>query len=107
VPQREASKNSILLFDGVFLLTPTLRPEWDFVVFVHAPFDITVSRAVERQRRERALSAEDEEALRKEYRERYVPGQQLYLQEVRPATIADAVIDNANLAYPTLHIRPR
>lgn len=41
-----ASEDAILLFDGVFLLRPELQDVWDFAIWVEAPFDVTVQRAV-------------------------------------------------------------
>jgi hypothetical protein len=43
-----------------------------------------------------------EEAARRRYERRYVPGQRLYLKETRPAETADAVVENGNPASPRL-----
>jgi uridine kinase len=39
------------------------------------------------------------------YRTRYIPGEQLYLQAVRPHTHADVILDNRDLTHPVLRIR--
>ena len=41
----EAQFDAVLLFDGVFLLRPELCQYWDFSIFVHADFQVTVRRA--------------------------------------------------------------
>ena len=42
-PEEESAPDAIVLFDGVFLLRPELRPFWDFSIFVQADFDETRS----------------------------------------------------------------
>ena len=51
--------------------------------------------------RDEDLFGSPDEALRR-YRNRYVPGQRLYADEVDPAAIADVVFENTNAAAPTL-----
>lgn len=43
----------------------------------------------------------EEEALRR-YRQRYLPGEQLYLQAAQPHQLADAIVDNQDPARPRL-----
>lgn len=45
LPWVEVPVNSVLLFDGVFLLRPQLRAFWDYSVYLRADFDVTVARA--------------------------------------------------------------
>jgi uridine kinase len=97
-PLEHAEGNSVLLFDGVFLLRPELRPHFDFSIFLRADFNITVARA---EQRDLELLGTAEE-VRRRYRERYVPGQKLYLREVRPEQWASVVIDNNDLARPAI-----
>ncbi|MGD0273567.1 MAG: uridine kinase [Gaiellaceae bacterium] len=97
-PEEEASPDSILLFDGVFLLRPELRPLWDFSIFVHADFDEIVRRA---EARDRELMG-GVEAVRERYRSRYIPGQELYLSRCAPQEVADVVVDNTNVLEPKL-----
>jgi uridine kinase len=102
-PEEEASPDSILLFDGVFLLRDELRPFWDFSIFVHADFDEIVRRA---EARDRELMG-GVEAVRERYRTRYIPGQELYFSRCAPQEIADVVIDNTNVLKPKLVRSPR
>jgi uridine kinase len=97
-PEEEASPDSILLFDGVFLLRPELRPYWDYSVFVHAGFDEIVRRA---EARDRELMG-GVEAVRERYRKRYIPGQELYFNRCSPQEVADVVIDNTDASEPKL-----
>jgi uridine kinase len=97
-PVEEASPDAVLLFDGVFLLRPELRPHWDFSVFVCADFEVTAARA---EARDHHLIGSHEQ-VRQRYAERYVPGQRLYLTEVHPEPHASVVVDNNNVAHPRL-----
>lgn len=90
--------DSILLFDGVFLLQPALRPYWAFSVFLDVPFEITVARAVARD----GHRFGDAEQIRRRYLQRYVPGQELYFAEAQPQAHAAVVIDNADFERPVL-----
>ena len=93
-----ASSDSILLFDGVFLLRDELRAHFDFSIFVRAAFEVTMKRA---EQRDVHLFGSVEE-VRERYRHRYVPGQQLYLKTVQPERRASVVVDNNDPMRPTL-----
>jgi len=97
-PEEEASDDSILLFDGVFLLRDELRAFWDFSIFVHADFDEVVRRA---EVRDRELMG-GAQAVRERYRKRYIPGQELYFSRCAPQEAADVVIDNTDVNEPKL-----
>ena len=101
-PEEEASDDSILLFDGVFLLRPELRAFWDFSIFVQAGFDETLRRAEERDRE--LMGGAD--AVRERYRKRYIQGQELYFSSCATQEVADVVIDNADVSQPRLARRP-
>jgi uridine kinase len=93
-----AEPESILLLDGVFLLRPGVREHFDFSTFVRADFAVTTARA---EQRDVALFGSVED-VRRRYRERYVPGQQLYLTTVDPERWATVVIDNNNPNGPVI-----
>ncbi|MBU0512185.1 MAG: uridine kinase [Chloroflexi bacterium] len=97
-PTRESHQDAILLFDGIFLLRPELNDCWDFRIFVNVDFAVSVERAVARDAQRNPEYSTDE--LRAQYARRYVPGQSIYLQTVRPLELADVVIDNNDLAQP-------
>ena len=97
-PLLTADPDAILLVDGVFLQVPQLAGAWDFVVWVEAPFETTVERAVRRN----AARGGDEPATRAAYAVRYVPGQQLYLDSCNPKASADVVFENTDFGEPRL-----
>jgi uridine kinase len=93
-----APGNAVLLFDGVFLFRPELNDLWDFRVFVEFDAEEALRRAVVR---DEELFGSPDEALRR-YRNRYVPGQRLYLDEVDPAAVADVIFENTDVLAPGL-----
>ena len=95
-PWQSAPPGCILLFDGVFLLRPELRPYWDFSIFVEIDYETALQRALVR---DLALFGEAAEVERR-YRQRYIPGQQLYFEEARPREHANLIVDNRNPAAP-------
>ena len=97
VAPKKASANSILLFDGIFLLRPELNPFWDVRIFLHIPFEEVLKRA---KIRDRKLMGDEVE---KKYKKRYIPGQELYLNSVHPEKFADIVIDNLDFNNPVFH----
>jgi uridine kinase len=101
-PLERAEPNSILLLDGVFLLRPELRTCFDFSIFLRADFSVTLGRA---EQRDLALLGTVEE-VRRRYRERYIPGQKLYLSSVEPERWASVVIDHNDPLRPKLE-RPK
>jgi uridine kinase len=95
-----ASRDLILLVDGVFLLRPELVEEWDLRIFVSVEPDEALRRALER---DTPVFGSREEAKRR-YRLRYQPGQRLYFADARPVEAADVVVlndDPARLAIRT------
>ena len=100
-PIEVALPDSILLFDGVFLLRRELNEMWDFSIFVAVPFAETRRRAAVR---DLALFGSEDEVLRR-YATRYVPAQQLYLELEHPQSRADVVFYNRNPAKPRMRLR--
>jgi uridine kinase len=101
VPYETAEADLILLFDGVFLQRPELAGAWDIRVWVDAPFDVTVSRAVSRD----ADRTDRGTVIRGKYETRYVPGQLMYMDQCRPRDAADILANNADLENPDLEYR--
>ena len=98
VAHERATPDAILLFDGVFLLRPELRSQWDLSVFVDADFETTIARA---EVRDRELFG-DAAAVRQRYESRYVPGQRLYLEQEQPRHLADIVVFNSDFSNPRM-----
>jgi len=97
-PLEAAEANTVLLFDGIFLLRPELREHWDFIVFIEASFDVTLARAI---RRDLGLLGSAEE-IRRRFELRYTPGQKIYLEECRPKERATVVVDNNDPWMPVI-----
>lgn len=97
----EAAPDSILLFDGVFLLRPELAPCWDYVIFVRVSFEEVLRRAVIRDQNLFGSA----QAVIDRYTERYIPAQRAYLAQHRPEERANSIIDNDDPLNPrlTLH----
>lgn len=96
-PLARADDDAVLVFDGVFLHRPELRDHWDYSIFLRASFEVTLERAALRDRELLGGASQ----VRERYLRRYVPGQQLYLSEVRPEGRASAVVDNDDPARPS------
>jgi uridine kinase len=97
-PVEHAPPSAVLLLDGVFLLRPELRDHFDYSVFVRAEFSTTIARAAARD----VHVSGSADAVRRRYQERYIPGQQLYLERAQPERWASLVLDNDNLAKPRI-----
>jgi uridine kinase len=97
----QAHPKAILLFDGVFLLRPELDNSWDVRIFVDVDFAVSVERATHRDQKLFGSA----EAVETRYRQRYVPGQQIYLQRCQPKKRADIVVSNNDPTNPTMSIR--
>jgi len=95
---QNALPDSVLFFDGVFLLRDELRAHFDFSIFVRAAFEITIKRA---EQRDVQLFGSVEQ-VRQRYRHRYIPGQELYLKTVQPERRASVVVDNDDPMRPTI-----
>lgn len=93
-PVERAAPGAVLLFDGVFLLRPEIRTHWDLTLYLDAPLDTAIERALERD----GIAPGTEPALLR----RYVEGQRLYQRECRPADAADVVIDHSDPARPRI-----
>jgi uridine kinase len=97
-----APADAVLLFDGVFLMRPELIDRWDLRIFVSTEFEITVARALVR---ERDVSSAAETELR--WRKRYIPSQRFYFATVHPTDLADIVVHNDDPRQPAWELRSR
>ena len=102
LPVTTAPADAVLLFDGVFLLRPELIDQWDLRIFVSAAFEETLDRA---RIRDLALLGSATEVERR-FRDRYIPAQQLYFAEARPADHADIIVHNDEPQQPAWEVRP-
>jgi uridine kinase len=98
-----AGDTDILIFEGVFLFRPELVQYWDFKIYVDIDFQTSIDRALVR---DIDLLGDRREIL-KRYQERYIQGQQIYLESVKPITIADMIIDNNDFTRPLISFRKK
>jgi uridine kinase len=91
-------QDSILIFDGVFLLRSELVKHWDFTIFLDVEFDIVVERA---SHRDQSLFGSPNE-VKERYEKRYIPGQKIYLKSCQPHKRADIVINNNDPINPRI-----
>ena len=100
LPVQTATKDSILIMEGIFLFRPELVNYWDIRIFVDVDFKITVKRAVKRATEIEYIGAEQE--ILDKYEKRYIPGQQLYFEQAQPKEKADIIINNSDFENPEI-----
>jgi len=91
-PEEQATPDSILLFDGIFLHRQILRPYWHFSIFLDVDFTISIPRGASR-----GQGSPDPQA---ESNRRYIEGQKLYFAECQPKSIATVTINNNDIDHP-------
>jgi HAD superfamily hydrolase (TIGR01549 family) len=84
--------DTIVIFDGVFLLRKELAPYIDLKIFLDITFEESKKRALLR----------DPQAILKKYNEKYLPAQARYLKEYPPEKTADLIIDNNDWENPKI-----
>lgn len=93
-----ATKNSVLIFDGVMLFNNTIHNYFDYKIYIDASFNTILERAIKRD--SERLGGKTE--LLKKYNDRYIPGQKSYITKHKPHEKADLIIDNNNFDLPVL-----
>ena len=96
--EQEAHPVSLLVFDGIFLHRPELRPYWDASIFLRVGFVASIARCAARDGLSSDPSADSNQ--------RYVEGQRIYLERCSPEARATMVIDNNDLAAPFVVAAP-
>jgi uridine kinase len=100
IPEK-ASEDSVLVFDGVFLLRPEIFNQWELKIFLDISFDESKRRGIIRDEG-------DKEEIIKLYEQRYIPAQKLYFLHAGPKRQADIVIDNNDPSDPRLtYVSPK
>ena len=100
-PPATARADAVLLLDGVFLQRPELIDRWELRIFVSAAFEETLDRGRTRDLARLGSAA----AVERRFRDRYIPAQELYFAEARPADHADVIVHNDNPERPSWEIR--
>ena len=99
-PEVTVSENSILVFDGIFLMRPELRNYWDLSIFLRVSFEENLARTIRRDFENNRMETTTIEEFTARHESRYVGGQRMYLDEVKPESRVDIVIDNENPESP-------
>ncbi len=89
-------KDTIVIFEGVFLFREELSPYIDLKILLDLPFEESVNRA-----RERDVPIYGEEVINR-YQSKYLPAQRKYLREFPPERTADIIIDNLDWDNPSV-----
>lgn len=92
--QYSFTRDTIVLFEGVFLFRKELAPYIDYRIFLDISFEESKERATIR----------DPQAIMQKYEEKYLPAQGKYLGEYPPRDTADMIIDNSNWEYPIIKL---
>jgi len=82
---REVEPRGVVVIEGVCALHALLRDAYDVRVWVEAPQDVRLERAV----------ARDGESVRTEWEERWLPAEDRYVEGDDPVACAQLVVDNA------------
>lgn len=85
---------SVVLVEGIFLFRSDLLPFLDLTIYLDIPLSLSVARGTQRWSH---LAPEDVE---RRFRQKYLPGHELYVARHDPRDKADIVIDNASPASP-------
>ncbi len=94
---KQAPRAAVLVFDGIFAHRDELAGYWDYSVYLHVPFEVSIPRGAQRGYGDPDPGAPSNA--------RYVDGQWLYLAECDPISRATVVIDNTVLDRPAV-LRP-
>jgi len=86
-------ENSILVFDGIFLHRPELIDYWDYSIFLEVSRKETLRRCFIRDK----SGSPD---INAETNQRYVNGQNIYFQKVKPYEKATLVVNNEDWHNP-------
>ena len=95
---KKAEKNSILIFDGIYLFREELVNYWNYKIYLESSFEKTTQRAILRDSK---LFGGKEKVIEL-YKKRYIPGHEMYLIMRNPIGISDIVINNNEFQNPTV-----
>jgi uridine kinase len=93
--------NGVLIVDGVFACRPEINSDWDVRIWVEIAPELSLRRGTDRDT-EMEGGAEEAAVL---HRERYLPAEMLYMNEVDPRSFVDVIVDNTDFTQPRV-VRP-
>ena len=95
---QDVDENTVVLAEGVFLFRPEIYPFLHTTIFVRADFGAILERVKVRDLDTLGSAAK----IQERYERKYIPGQKLYFEEIKPEKLADIVIDNTNFESPRI-----
>lgn len=95
-PIQKATKDAIVIIDGVFLYKQDLVKYWDLKILL----DTNDETAIERGARRDTERLGGYEVARQKYIDRYIASQTIYYNEESPQERADIIIDNNDVESP-------
>lgn len=91
-------EGSVLLSEGVFLFRPEMANLMHIRIYVHADIEAIMKRVLQRD----IAVLGSAEAIAARYHDKYIPGENIYHNEVFPQKLADFLLDNTDPANPNL-----
>lgn len=95
---KKATRNAIVIIDGVFLYKQALVEYWDLKILL----DTADETAIERGARRDTARLGSYKAARQKYIDRYIASQTIYYNEESPQERADIIIDNNDVKSPVM-----
>ena len=92
-----APVDAVLIVDSAFAFRREYNEFWDYRIWLDVDADMALARGIARDTEMEGM----EEATRV-HRDRYHAAERIYLAEVDPMSLADAIIDNSNFARPNV-----
>lgn len=99
-PVKKATKDAIVIIDGVFLYKQDLVNYWDVKILLDTDDETVIERGAQRD----AERLGSYEAARQKYIDRYIASQTIYYTEESPQKRADIIINNNDVGSPFITI---
>jgi uridine kinase len=93
----DAPRDAVLIVDGVFGMRSEYDDCWDLRVWLSADSEVAEARGIERD-----VEMEGRDEAVRLHTTRFSVGEQIYVNEVRPAERADIVVDNTHFDRPVI-----
>lgn len=95
-PIKQASSDTIVVVDGVFLYKKELVHYWDLKILLDTDDEVAIERGARRDTKRLGSY----EAARRKYIDRYIASQTIYYREESPAKRANIIVDNNDFTSP-------
>ncbi|MEL7210588.1 MAG: uridine kinase, partial [Actinomycetota bacterium] len=92
-----APADGVLIVDAVFAFRPQYNEFWDYRIWLEIDSELSLERGVGRD-----AEMEGRDEAERLHRDRYHAAERIYVEEVDPVSLANAVIDNTDFEAPEL-----